>query len=441
MDTNKKDFLKDIPLLAGIYLFKDKNQKIIYIGKAKSLRVRVRSYFKKGDSDWKVKALINEHRSVDYVLTTNEIEALLLEAQLIKEYKPKFNVLLKTGNPFLYILFTLGAIPEIKLVRNKKEKGVYFGPFLHKKETRSGYRFLVRTFKLQICNKKIDSGCLDYHLGLCAGNCRGNFDAAEYRNRVNLAQEVLRGNFKKVSTWLKDEIATLSKRQEFEKAQNLHTYLNNLDVIFQTLRTRFTEVKYDTEVFVATTTSKKVRHVASGGLDTLQELLRLPVRPQTIDCFDISHFQSRYLVGSCIRFTNGEPDANGFRRFKIKTLISQNDYAALQEIVTRRYSSTKRDPSLPDIVLIDGGKGQLSAVQAVLPHALCMSLAKKEERLFTPYHPEGIVLDLKTELGQLLIALRDYAHHFAISYHKLLRSKGVKGDENRSIYHTDSGTS
>jgi excinuclease ABC subunit C len=430
MDTQKTDFLKGIPLLAGVYLFKDRNQKVIYIGKAKSLRVRVRSYFKKSDFDWKVKALIAEQRSVEYVLTTNEIEALLLEAQLIKEYKPKYNVLLKAGNPFLYIFFTNGAVPEISLVRTKKAKGIYFGPFLHKKETRSGFRFLMRTFKLQLCNKKMESGCLDYHLGLCAGNCRSTFDETEYRTRVELAQELLRGNFKKVAASLKEEILTLSKRKEFEKAQNLHTYLTNLDIIFQTLRTRFTEVKYDTEVFVATTATKKVYHVASGGLDTLQQLLRLPIRPQTIDCFDISHFQSRYLVGSCIRFTAGQPDPSGFRRFKIKTLMGQNDYAALQEIVLRRYSSTKKDSSLPDIVLIDGGKGQLSAVQSVLPHALCISLAKREERLYTPHHPEGILLDLKTELGQLLIALRDYAHHFAISYHKLLRSKGVKGDEN-----------
>jgi excinuclease ABC subunit C len=429
MDTTKPDFLKGIPLLPGVYFFKNRAQKIIYIGKAKSLRTRVRSYFKKVDQDWKIQCLIREHDSVDFVLTKTEVEALLLEAQLIKQYQPKYNVLLKSGNPFLYILFTLGVTPEVKLVRNKQEKGTYFGPFLHKKEARSGYRFLIRTFQLQFCNKKIDGGCLDYHLGLCAGGCRGDFDEADYRGRVELAQEVLKGNYKKVSEQLTKQIQELSKRREFEKAKNLHSYLNNLEIIFQTLKARFTEVKYDAEVFVATTKPKKARHVAAGGLDELQKILNLPVRPKSIDCFDISHFQSRYLVGSCIRFTEGEPDASGFRRFKIKSLIEQNDYAALQEIVTRRYASTRKDPSLPDIVLIDGGKGQLSAVKAILPHALCISLAKKEERLYTPYHPEGLVLSMKTELGQLLVALRDYAHHFAISYHKLLRSKGVKGDE------------
>jgi len=140
----------------------------------------------------------------------------------------------------------------------------------------------------------------------------------------------------------------------------------------------------------------------------------------TIDCFDISHFQGHSIVGSCVRFTHGKPDKNKFRRFKIKYLTDQNDYAALQEIVLRRYADSAE---LPDLILIDGGKGQLSAVQKVLTGVYIVSLAKKEELLFSSYFPQGIALTVHEDVGKILIALRDYAHHFAISYHRLLRSK------------------
>ena len=149
-------------------------------------------------------------------------------------------------------------------------------------------------------------------------------------------------------------------------------------------------------------------------------MLSLSFLPITIDCFDISHFQSNAIVGSCIRFTNGKPDKKAFRRFAITTLVQQNDYAALYEIVSRRYKDQK---NLPDIVLIDGGKGQRNAVLSLLPITVCISLAKKEELLFCDAYPEGIHLDLKRQSGKLLIALRDYAHHFAITYHRLVRSK------------------
>ena len=151
----------------------------------------------------------------------------------------------------------------------------------------------------------------------------------------------------------------------------------------------------------------------------LQGLVGADVPIHTIDCFDVSHFQGRSIVGSCIRFHGGKPDKNLFRRFRVRTLKDQDDYAALRELVTRRYKSADE---LPDLILIDGGKGQLSAVRAVLPDAHCVALAKKEERLFGS-HIDGVHLEVSSEPGRSLIALRDYAHHFAIQYHRLLRSK------------------
>jgi len=415
--------IKNIPQLPGVYFFKAENQTILYIGKAKNLQKRVNSYFQKQATDWKIAELIKEHATITYVVTKNEIEALLLEAQLISEHKPKYNVLLKSGQPFVYLLFTESlpnsdTLPQLVLVRNKKQKGRYFGPFLQKNDARSVYDYLIRTFQIFVCNKKIENGCLDYHLGKCSGSCRSDFDKEAYLTRLALAQDVLKGDHKNFLTRLQTLITHYNQRMEFEKAAHIHTYIANFEPIFSTIATKFHEHKYQKEVEDITHQQISLQESQTALLD-LQSLLRLEEKPITIDCFDISHFQSTHIVGSCIRFTNGKKDPKNFRHFKIKSLTSQNDYAALQEIVARRY---KNSADLPDVVLIDGGKGQRSAILPLLPHTPCISLAKREEELFTDYHPQGIKLNLQTPLGKLLISLRDYAHHFAITFHRKQRS-------------------
>ena len=192
--------LSKLPELPGIYLFKDSQNNIIYIGKAISIQDRVKSYFQKQAQDWKINFLLEEAASVDYILTKNEEEALVLEAQLVQEKKPKFNVLLKEGNPFLYFLITppatsaskrtngIEGLPRLELVRTKKQKGAYFGPFINKQQARRVYEYLIREFRLRICNKKIPSGCLDYHLGYCSGSCRDDFDRDGYLFRLELEE-------------------------------------------------------------------------------------------------------------------------------------------------------------------------------------------------------------------------------------------------------------
>ncbi len=416
------DYIKKLPKLPGIYVFKDKQSGIIYIGKAKSLHSRVISYFRRQNDDWKVQELIKEHASLEYILTKNEIEALLLEAQLIRTFKPKYNVLLKNTNPFVYLLITAQPLPELKIVRIKKEKGVYFGPFLYKAKANSVYEYLMRTLRLRLCSAKIDQGCLDYHMGRCAGNCLSSFNEEEYKMRIALAQRMLEGNYTACEALLKQQIKEHNLRMEFEKSKNLSKYFNDLEIIFATLKTGFSETKYVKDISAIITTLRQKIERPMQAFEELKVLLGLENIPTTIDCFDISHFQSSYLVGSCVRFTHGVPDKNKFRRFRIKTLTEQNDYASLQQIVQRRY----RDPQeLPDIVMIDGGKGQLNAVKDLFPSTPFISLAKKEEILFTSNHPEGIHLDPQSSVGQILMYIRDYAHHFAVSYHKVLRSKNL----------------
>lgn len=423
MKTATKTLEKLIPKLTGIYLFKDANNAIIYIGKAKNLYLRVNSYFKKYTADWKIKQLIDEYADVDYILTPTETESLLLEADLVQKHKPKFNVLLKEGQPFLYILFTHNEIPTVELVRNKKKKGIYFGPFLQKTPARRTYHFLMQTFKLNLCNKKIDLGCLDYHIGNCAGSCRPDFDAIDYSLRIQLAQEALKNNQNDFIAKVKEHIALYSAQYAFEKAQHMNEYLCNVDTIFTTLNVHFSADKFATDIFVASTPTPYPSIIDNTINTDLQTFLGFSTPVRTIDCFDISHFQSSFLVGSCVRFTDGKPEKAMFRHFKIKSLTEQNDYAALQEIIQRRY---KNKSDIPDLIVIDGGKGQLSAAQHVLPDAPLVSLAKREETLYGPQFPHGIRLDIHTNVGKLLIALRDYTHHFAISYHRLKRKKDLQ---------------
>jgi excinuclease ABC subunit C len=414
------ELIKTIPKLPGIYIFKDKEGTVIYVGKAKCLQERVSSYFRRQSTDWKVLQLIKEHALIEHIITQSETEALLLEAQLIRTFKPKYNVLLKSGNPFIYILITNQELPKLKLTPTKREKGIYFGPFLNKHKVRAVFEYLIRTFQLSCCSNTIASGCLDYHLGRCAGNCLPTFNQQDYIVRLTVARRLLEGNYEACEALLKEQIRMHNAQLEFEKSKHITEYLKNLAMIFQTLKTGFSETKYTKNINALTTPIEyKIKH-PSQALEALQLLLKLKIKPISIDCFDISHFQGSYLVGSCVRFTNGIPDTNNVRRFKIKTLNQQNDYAALQEIVKRRYKNLN---NLPDVMLIDGGKGQLNAVKDFFPQVPCMSLAKREETLYTQTTPQGITLDIQTPLGQLLIALRDYAHHFAVSYHKSLRSR------------------
>ncbi|HJM68894.1 MAG TPA: GIY-YIG nuclease family protein [Candidatus Babeliales bacterium] len=415
-----KDKLASLPTYSGIYIFKDIHNQIIYIGKAKSLKSRVTSYFNKTDN-FKTQTLAAEIHDIDYIPTKNEDEALLLEAELIKEHQPKFNILLKDGQPFIYLTITKGAIPEFKVVRSKVAKATHFGPFINKTQARQVHRFLSEKFNVQLCNKKIPNGCLRYHIGICAGNCRDKFDLDEHLLRIDLIKKILQEKYSEFEDVIRKQIEEYNKEFLFEKSKKLSEYLDNLEYIIKVTKLHFNRDKF--EPFIAMVKDKsQQRLIPNKGLaKALKEAFKLSIEPHTIDCFDISHFQSHFIVGSCIRFVDGVPAKNMFRRFKIKTLDQQDDYAALAEIVQRRYKSK----NFPDLILIDGGKGQLNAIKPLFNNVDCISLAKREERIFCEAYPQGKVLDIHTETGKLLIALRDYAHHFAISYHRKRRSNSM----------------
>lgn len=410
--------VETLPHLPGVYIFKNTEQAPIYIGKAKSLKKRVTSYFKPSGADWKVDVLRGEIADLDYIVTKNETEALLLEAELVKKYQPQFNVLLKDGQPFIYLMISKGQLPELKLVRNKKEKGTYFGPFLYKGQARSVFYFLLEHFQLRLCNKKVANGCLQYHLGRCAGTCVSDFAIEEYLFRLELARKILDGKTEALEKTIDERITLHSKNCAYELAQRLVKIKKNLDYVIETIKLNFDVHAFDIDIKYAI--GSKYTKLPDPQLGKkLAQLLALPNEPQTIDCFDISHTQSQHMVGSCVRFAQGIPDRNNFRRFQIKSLSTQNDYAALQEIVQRRYKNLSH---LPDLILIDGGKGQLNAIKNLFPQVTTISLAKREETVFCGHHEQEIKINCQSDAGKALLALRDYAHHFAITYHRFKRT-------------------
>lgn len=508
--------LRRLPSVPGVYLFKDAHDQIVYIGKAKNLKKRGAQYVQQMGYDVKIDTIAEQSVTLEHIQTTTELEALMLEAKLIQSHQPPCNVLLKSGQPFVYIFVSSGSLPELKIVRNQKQKGSYFGPFLEKGAARKVYDFLIKTFRLKLCKKKIEKGCLFYHMGLCAGSCRPDFDKEGYLDRIELAKNSLKYGHKKFLDQLKEKMNVHNQQREFERSRELYGYYQAFERVFSALESKPTDIEerarkdvwiltedtrqlyvfgerdsvlkkkhifyfpfveemidpetinehfesyyrtfmppatilvnFDLEedknlyeeffkqwynkdhdidiiqpaqghyaglVRLATIHAEQERLKQSTLARALRTLLRLDKEPRTIDCFDISHKQGMFMVGSCVRFTDGKPDKPFFRHFHIKTLTQIDDYAALREIVSRRY--TKHLDEIPDLIVIDGGKGQLNAVADLFPQAEFISLAKREETVYSKRLPDGKILDQKQYAAQVIIALRDYAHHFAISFHR-----------------------
>lgn len=405
--------LSYLPFKPGVYFFKNKDNEIIYIGKAKSIRKRVASYFHSQRYNWKIQGILAEYTSIEYEVTENEIKALILEAQLIQQHKPRFNVLLKDGSPFIYIVFQEKPIAQMLITRTTPLKKSFVGPFINKKAVRTIFSFLQKTFQLYRCKKTVPNGCLHYHIGLCSGSCKPDFNEYDYVQRLRIAYHSLTDNQDKFVASIKKTIQEYNKEHSFEKSARFSKYLTHAQEILNTINNSCDDQN--------DTIKEKRFFIKTDAMlgQTIQTLTGASKPINTIDCFDISHFQGKNIVGSCIRFANGIPDPHLFRHFKVTSLENQNDYAALQEIVTRRYAHD----SFPDLIIIDGGKGQLSAVKTVIPDAFVSSLAKREERLFCDRFPDGIILDKHSTAGLLLIAIRNYTHHFAVSYHRKRRRK------------------
>jgi excinuclease ABC subunit C len=526
---------KRVPDEPGVYLMKDGEGKIIYIGKAKSLKKRVTSYFTKHDPDagWKTTRLVSKIADIEFVVTDNEIEAFLLESNLIKRYRPIFNIELKDQQRYTYLKITDEPFPRLLVARRNRNgeflgpKGRVYGPFVRGSSKFLTVGLLRKLFKIRVCNRLPKAPCLQYFIKNCDAPCIANVTRGEYMTGVAALQDILEGksSIEKFAVEMQDEMKRASDLGEYERAKEIRDTLyrlNNLRVrqkmekavsknpdeeyvgimkddrrgiahVMALRRTRgvisdrkkfefdlvgdnslssfllqyyssvpmvprFVYVNEDLEdrqvlemslekiaghkvtVFnVERVLSKEKRQLMGlisrnlsmyieRGYDPavveLKNALKLGSIPEVVDCFDVSNLGTSIAVGSCVRFANNKPDKSSYRKFRIKTITGQNDFAMMGELVRRRYSSSS--DRLPDLIVIDGGRGQLGAAVASLRglgiHGVpCVGLAKENEEIYSQGSQQPLVLPRSNAGLKMLQHARDEAHRFGLAYNVNLR--------------------
>ena len=541
------DQLKNLPTLPGVYQFKNKDDKILYIGKAKNLKNRLRSYFqnKKNQSSKTISMMRNAH-SFDWIIVKNEIEALLTEANLIKKYRPKYNVLMKDDKTYPYIQITKEPYPQVLLTRKiKKDGSKYFGPYTDSKRLRTILKVMHKVFPIRSCSYFIDdkiikekkiSLCLDYHIKRCQGPCEGLVSEKEYNLMIKHVISFMRGNTKKIEQSIQLKMDEASSNMKYEDAalfrdqlkaiQNFNSkksYANSVfddrdifalssrdgigivviirirngfiysrekislkniyydeKVAYKTIITQFymgsnlvppvislpikpagekdiikmltyerkSKVKFkypkigekakelrvtmkNAELLLNDWILKKNKYkeYVPNSVIALQNDLNLQVAPKNIEGFDISHLGGENTVASMVSFFNGKPKKNRYRKFKIKTVDQIDDFASIREVVYRRYSRLKKEKSAyPDLILIDGGKGQLSMAMSALrelglDYINIIGIAKRLEEVFIPGNPNPQSIHKDSPGLILLKRIRDEAHRFAINFQRQKRKK------------------
>lgn len=520
--------LKNIPDKPGCYLYKDRKGVIIYVGKAISLNKRVTSYFSTNVIDIKTKNLVSHISDMEYIITKNEVEALILENNLIKKHKPKYNINLKDSKRYAYIMITGDEFPRLMIARNKSDNGKFYGPFTSAEQRDKIIKILRMLFKVRTCKRMSKKPCLRYHINLCTAPCAGFIDKQDYNEKIRVIEQFLKGDIKNLTKGLEIKMGRLSRVQNFEQAIEIrdtiaalkrlsekqavetqnkhdqdvinylvadgHVYLALLNVMRGILINK-SEFEFDwTDDFLGQFISqyyadnpvpkeiiipKKVHSSLQAYLilkrnhqmgDTnihyitlltipklgqkkelldlalinvenafrqaelsvkdIQLKLKMQTEPRIIECFDISNLQGTDSVGSMVQFRNGKPDKRNYRRFRIKTIDGIDDYSMIQEVVKRRYSRLiKEGKEMPDLIIIDGGKGHLNAALEVLKKLAIsipmISLAKQYEEVYVPGRKLPLRLDKRSYALKLMQNIRDEAHRFAISYHRLLRKKRI----------------
>ncbi len=518
--------LLNVPDKPGCYIYSDGSGTVIYIGKAKNLRKRVKSYFQKRGLDPKTEVMVSQIRSVEFIVTDNEFEALVLENTLIKKKLPKYNINLKDSKGYSYIRLTDEKFPRMMIARNKKAKGEYFGPFVSATARDYVKSALTKTFKLRTCKRLPKKPCLRFQLNLCKAPCIGDISAQEYAETIiKRTRMALKGNTRELmdqmtqdmqkasadlnfeyAMELRNQIDAVKRLTEKQKVQRSKTYdedvihfiirkdtvyLNLFNVYKGTLENKqsftfplfphsdhqffeeflaqyysdnpipnqiiipieiseslvsFLRFKARKNVYVKVPQRGEKKQLLElvlkniqiaffgdeAKLQDLQDKLKMEKPPTVIECFDISHISGTSMVASMVQFRNAVPDKSNYRRYKIKTVHGIDDFMAIGEVVRRRYSRLKNENApLPDLILIDGGIGQLNSATAQLKELQIgiptISIAKRLEEIFVPGADEPLLLSRKSKGLQLLQQVRDEAHRFAITYNRLLRKKELLG--------------
>ncbi|MBB5352553.1 excinuclease ABC subunit C [Haloferula luteola] len=459
MAVDLKAKLRELPHQPGVYLMKDRLGSIIYVGKARDLKKRVSSYFmasRKTRADLKTRALIDTIVDFEIHLVRNEAEALLLEGKLIKDYRPRYNVSFRDDKRFLLVkLDPSEPWPRFVLTRLKRDDGSrYFGPFAHSGALRATISWVNRKFGLRVCRPREPDETAYKHCNAdvirnCSAPCVGRIARWEYLKRVDEACEVLAGKGRRdLFDQIEVEMGKAAERLDFEKAALLRDVLDNLKKTLNPTR-QFTRGRG------VPTTVKPLEDLAELG-----EELGLEGPPRVMECFDISNVSSNHIVASMVRFTEGRPDHQNYRRYRIRTVEGQDDFASMAEVIRRRYSRILRENSrhapdlgesqedvveiqrrlakegrakivLPDLVIVDGGKGQLSSAvrelrQLGLHDLPIVGLAKQREEVFVPGKSDPILIPHERGALKLLQRIRDEAHRFANGYNELLYRRRMK---------------
>ncbi len=552
MTTEDYKKLSDsIPKDPGVYRFYDKEETILYVGKAKNLKNRLSSYFgNKKHQTHKTRTMVKNADHIDYTIVQTETDALLLEATMIKKYQPRYNVMLKDGKTYSYICIKKERFPRVSATRQVIRDGsTYFGPYTSKYNTNIILDLIKKLFQLRTCTlnlneNAIDAGkykvCLEYHIKNCKGPCENLESEKECNQKIEQVKNILRGNFKPVKDYLQSEMEHYAELMKFEEAQLLkdkfqvfvnyqskstvvhtsitdldafsiasdekHAYINYLKIIngaiinsdtveiekkldeedreilefaIPAIREKFNSIApeiavpieidfVDPEVLITIPKRGDKRHVielseknvkyflfqkkrealnkikrqtpAERILKTLQSDLQMDKIPFHIECFDNSNIQGTNPVASCVVFKNAKPSKRDYRKFNIKTVIGPDDFASMEEVVGRRYRRlVSEGESLPDLIIIDGGKGQLSSTVKILKEleildkVTVIGIAKKLEEIFFPDDPIPLYINKKSESLVLIQQARNEAHRFAITFHRNQRSKNALGTELTNI--------
>lgn len=426
--------VKTFPQTSGVYLMKDTGGNVIYVGKAKNLRSRAGSYFhKEAATDARIRDWIGLVRDIDYIETTDDIAALLTEARMIKDLRPRFNKELKDDKTFPYLqIRTREEFPRVEITRQPRRRGVrLYGPFTSTGSLRAAVNVLQRIFKFRTCTLDIKSGedrwrwfrpCLLHSIRRCTAPCNFRVSRDEYRRQIKKLIFVLEGKRDRLTRGMERQMKAASEAFDFEKAKRLRDEITAI----QKLDLRGDADK-DVQPEVFPIDPKK-------GLKGLRKVLGLAKTPRTIEGVDIAHLGGTDTVASLVAFLDGLPFKPGYRRFKIKSVEGVDDFASMREVVTRRFRRLSDEDSVfPDILLIDGGKGQLNAAMDAfkalgIDPPCVISLAKQEEEVFRPGESESIKLSRHSAALRLLQYVRDEAHRFAQHYHHILRRKRLTDD-------------
>jgi excinuclease ABC subunit C len=423
------DKVRSFPQTPGVYLMKDRSGTVIYVGKARNLRSRAGSYFQKSSAaEPRIAAWIGDVADIDFIDCESEVDALLVESRLIKDIQPVHNREQKDDKSFPYLqISTREDFPRVELTRTPATRGVrLYGPFASAGSLRGAIQVLQRIFRFRTCSLDIDAEderwrwfrpCLLASIRQCTAPCNLRISKEEYRRDIRRLLMFLDGNKTRLLAQMEREMETASRELRFEQAARLRDEIRML----QSLDERG-ELDEHAQPEVFYIDPKK-------GLAGLRKVFRLERTPRTIEGVDIAHLQGGQTVASLVQFIDGLPFKPGYRRFKIRETAGIDDFRSINEVVSRRYSRMYEEQDIfPDIILIDGGKGQLNAALAAfqaleIPPPVLLSLAKKEELVFRPGESEPVRLGRSSYALRLLQYVRDESHRFAQHYHHILRRK------------------